>query len=95
MVPTKVTQLGGIQNSQEMYQARFFLAASPLFRGGSAAKLWCQQQGPGWHQSFTHIEHRASVTVIWASTRFGHPHSQTPSDMRILSDRSPNLNPNR
>ena len=38
MVPTKVTQLGGIQNSQEMCQARFFLAASPLFHGGSAAK---------------------------------------------------------
>ena len=57
-------------------------------------RLWCQKQGPGWHQSFTHIEHRADVTVIWASTRFGLPHSQTPSDMGIPSDPSPNLNPN-
>ena len=57
-------------------------------------RLWCQQQGPGWHQPFTHIEHRAGVTVIWASTRFGLPHSQTPSDMGIPSDPSPNLDPN-
>ena len=57
-------------------------------------RLWCQKQGPGWHQSFTHIEHRADVTVIWASTRFGLPHSQTPSDMGIPSDPSPNLNSN-
>ena len=33
------------------------------------------------------------VTVIWASPRFGHPHSRIPSDMDIPCN--PNPNPNR
>ena len=29
------------------------------------------------------IQHNSLVTVIWASSRFGHPHSQNSSDMGI------------
>ena len=32
------------------------------------------------------------VTVIWASPRFGYPHSQNPSDMGIPSSTNPNPN---
>ena len=35
---------------------------------------------------------RPSVTVIWASQSFGHPHSRNPSDTGIPFN--PNLNPN-
>ena len=86
--------------SGEIFHGGFAAFSRPLRRQESIGaqsrqlrRLWCQQQGPGWHQSFTHIKHRAGVTVIWASTRFGLPHSQTPSDMGIPSDPNPNLNP--
>ena len=36
-----------------------------------------------------------AVTVIWASPRFGHPHSQNSSDMGIPCNPNPNPNPNR
>ena len=36
---------------------------------------------------------RPAVTVIWASQRFGHPHSQNSNDTGIPCN--PNLNPNR
>ena len=38
---------------------------------------------------------RPSVTVIWASQRFGHPHSQNPSDTGIPFNPNPNPNPRR
>ena len=38
---------------------------------------------------------RPSVTVIWASQRFGHPHSQNPSDTGIPFNPNPNPNPHR
>ena len=38
---------------------------------------------------------RPSVTVIWASQRFGHPHSQNPSDTGIPFYPNPNPNPHR
>ena len=34
----------------------------------------------------------ARVTVIWASLRFGHPHSQNPSYMGIPCNPCPNSN---
>ena len=37
----------------------------------------------------------AGVTVIWESPRFGHPHSQNPSDMGIPCNPNPKPNPNR
>ena len=92
--------------SGEIFHGGFAAFSRPLRRQESIGaqsrqlrRLWCQQQGPGWHQSFTHIKHRAGVTVIWASTRFGLPHSSDmgfphSSDMGIPSDPNPNLNPN-
>ena len=38
---------------------------------------------------------QVGVTVTWASPRFGHPHSQNPSDMGIPCNPKPNPNPNR
>ena len=38
---------------------------------------------------------RPSFTVIWASQRFGHPHSQNPSDTGIPFNPNPNPNPHR
>ena len=38
---------------------------------------------------------RPSVTVIWASQRFGHPHSQNPCDTGIPFNPNPNPNPHR
>ena len=35
-----------------------------------------------------------AVTVIWASSRFGHPHCQNPSDIGIPCNPNPNPNPN-
>ena len=32
------------------------------------------------------------TSVIWASLRFGHPHSQNPSDMVIRCNPNPNSN---
>ena len=42
---------------------------------------------------FTRWAALSAVTVIWASLRFGHSHSQNPSDMGIICN--PNPNPNR
>ena len=38
---------------------------------------------------------RGDVTVIWASPRFGHPHSLNPGDMGIPCNPNPNPNQNR
>ena len=45
-VPTELTKMGGIQNSQEMRQAGFSLAASPL-ASRAASRLLRQESTPG------------------------------------------------